>query len=272
MKFSVLLSVYKKENPIYLQQCFDSIKSQTLQPTEIVLVEDGELTPELNAIVEQLSNEMPNLKIVSYSKNMGLGYALSKGLGHCKYEIVARMDTDDICKPQRFEKEIEYLQLHSETDIVGAWIDEFIDSTNTVCSTRKVPENHQEILNFAKSRKPMNHPTVMFKKTVVINAGGYRSFFYFEDYYLWVRMLQNGAKFHNIQESLLYFRQSKDMFERRGGKEYVLTEIKFYKKLYNTKFIGFPTFIKNITFRTIIRIIPNRARSFVYKKLLRNKE
>lgn len=271
MKFSVLLSVYKKESPLFLKQSFDSLKEQTLQPNEIVLVEDGKLTKELNLYIEVLSKEIPNLKIISYEKNMGLGYALAKGISHCKYDLIARMDTDDICKPYRFEKEIKYFEQHPDTDVVGSWIEEFIDTPSNVCSIRKVPKTNSEIMKFAKYRNPMNHPTVMFKKASVLKAGNYRSFFYFEDYYLWIRMLQNGAKFYNFQESLLYFRQSKDMYNRRGGKDYIHTEYKFYKFLYTTKFIGLCCFVKNIYLRTLVRLLPNEIRSYIYNKGLRKK-
>lgn len=270
-KFSVLMSIYDKENPKYLEQCFDSIKSQTVQPEEIILVEDGELTSELYLCIKKINKEFSNLKIISYKKNMGLGYALAKGLSYCKNEIVARMDTDDICKPNRFEEEIKILINNKNIDVVGSWIEEFINTTDNIKAIRKVPETTKEISNYAKSRNPMNHPTVMFKKSVVIEAGNYQPFTYFEDYYLWIRILLNGGTLYNIQDSLLYFRQSESMYGRRGGTKYIKTEINFYNTLYKLRFINYHTFIKDVTIRIFVRIIPNIIRSYIYNKLLRYK-
>ena len=144
------------------------------------------------------------------------------------------MDTDDIAKPDRFEKQLAIFLEHPEIDVVGAWIDEFEGEVSNVLSMRKVPEQHENILRFAKGRCPVNHPVVMFRKSAVLKAGGYKHFPLFEDYYLWVRMLMNGARFYNIQESLLFFRFSPDMFRRRGGWRYAVTEVRlqtlFYKR------------------------------------------
>ena len=142
---------------------------------------------------------------------------MNEGLKHCSYDLVARMDTDDVAKPDRFEKQLKVFQLYPDIDVVGAWIDEFEGTLNQVVSVRKVPEKHEEIAEYARKRCPINHPVVIFRKSAVLTAGGYLHFPLFEDYYLWVRMLMNGARFYNIQESLLLFRFSADMFKRRGG-------------------------------------------------------
>lgn len=267
--FSVLLSIYYKERPNYLRQSLDSLFSQTQLPTEIVLVKDGPLTKTLDIIIEEYSKRYLQLKIVSLSVNQGLGKALNEGLKHCSYDLVARMDTDDIAKPNRFEKQLEVLNNHPEIDIVSSWIDEFEGETNHILSIRKLPEYHKEIYQFAKKRNPINHPAVMFRKSSVLAAGGYKHFPLFEDYYLWVRMLMNGAKFYNIQESLLYFRSSSDMFKRRGGINYALMELKFEQELLRIKFIDKSIFIKNILIRFISRLIPNKLRTIIYKHLLR---
>ena len=127
------------------------------------------------------------------------------------------MDTDDIAMPERFEKQLAVFKKYPDIDVVGAWINEFEDNVSNIKSVRKLPELPDDIRQFAKRRNPINHPVVMFRKSAVLAAGGYRHFPLFEDYYLWIRMLMNGAKFYNIQESLLYFRFSPEMFKRRGG-------------------------------------------------------
>lgn len=266
--FSVLLSLYHKETPSALRQSLNSIFNQTISSTEVVLVKDGPLTKELEEVLEEYIN-FPNFKIVPLKENQGLGKALNEGLKHCSYDIVARMDTDDIAKPDRFEKQLKVFQEHPEYDVVGSWIDEFEGEPTNVISTRKLPENHEEILEYAKKRNPMNHPVVMFRKNAVLDAGGYLHFTLFEDYYLWIRMLLNGAKFYNIQESLLNFRFSPNMFKRRGGFDYACTEAKFQWHIHKLGFISLPKTCMNIIIRFGTRIIPNGLRACIYKRLLR---
>lgn len=269
INFSVLLSVYIKEQPIFLEQSLASILNQTLIPPEIVLIKDGSLTTELDLIIKKYQNEVPMIKVIQLPQNQGLGKALNEGLKHCSHELVARMDTDDIARFDRFEKQIKVFEEHPEIDVVGSWIDEFEGEPTNIISTRKLPENHEEIVRYAQKRNPVNHPVVMFKKSAVVNAGGYQHFPFFEDYYLWVRMALNGAKFYNIQESLLYFRFSPDMFKRRGGFGYACTEAKFQWHIHQLGFIGLFKTILNITIRFGTRIIPNGLRSWIYKNILR---
>lgn len=267
--FSVLLSVYYNENPNYFRQSLDSLFNQTLRPSEIVLVKDGKLTLELDKIITEYIAKYDELIVVSLEQNGGLGRALNEGLKYCSHEIVARMDTDDIAKPNRFEEQIAVFDAHPEIDVVGAWMDEFEGDVSNIVSTRKLPELHQDIHQYARSRCPMNHPVVMFKKYAVAAVGGYKHFPLFEDYYLWVRMLQNGAKFYNIQESLLYFRFSSDMFKRRGGWKYAIDELHFQRQIRGMEFISFSQYMKNISLRFITRVLPNTLRTELYKKLLR---
>lgn len=267
--FSVLLSLYNKENPVFLKQSLDSICQQKVIPPEIVLVLDGPLSVELNNVVEEYKKKYSEFKIIALSKNHGLGKALNEGLKHCSYDIVARMDTDDIAKPDRFCKQIQIFQECPDVDVVGAWIDEFEVDPSNIVSTRKLPKNHCDIFQYAKSRCPVNHPVVMFKKQSVLDAGGYQHFPLFEDYFLWVRMLLNGAKFYNIQESLLYFRCSSDMYRRRGGWKYAIDECRFQNTIRQMGFINSQTCLKNICIRFTTRILPNCLRTILYKKALR---
>ena len=269
MNFSVLISLYIKEDPSYLRQSLESLFSQTVLPSEIVLVKDGVLTKELDVIVSNYQQIHSNFKVVTLRENQGLGIALNEGLKHCSYDLVARMDTDDIAKPNRFEKQIRVFQQNSNIDICSAWIEEFEGDWHNVISIRMLPETHDEIAYYAQSRCPINHPVVMFKKSAVVKAGSYQHFPLFEDYYLWVRMLMNGAKFYNIQESLLWFRFSPEMFKRRGGWGYAMKELKFQKTLRRMGFISTSVYLKNVAIRLTTRIIPNNWRSFIYKKLLR---
>lgn len=269
MKFSVLLSLYYKESPAYLRLSLDSVFRQTLPPDEVILVEDGPLTPELYQVVNDFASRHKELKIVVNEKNCGLGISLNEGLKYCSYTLVARMDTDDICKPERFARQVAYMEEHPDIDVVGAWIDEFQEDVTQVVSTRKLPEAPEEICKFGKKRNPMNHPVVMFRKKAVEEAGGYQPFYLFEDYYLWVRMLLNGAKMYNIQEALLWFRFSPQMFKRRGGLRYALVETRFLWKLYRLGYVPLTKSCQHILIRFMTRIAPNRIRSKIYKKLIR---
>ena len=267
--FSVLISVYNKENSLSLRQSLTSVFRQKLPPTEVVLLKDGPLTEELDKVIAEYVMRYPELKIVSLPVNQGLGKALNEGLKHCSYDLVARMDTDDIAKPDRFEKQLAVFEKYLDIDVVGAWIDEFEDDISEVKSVRKLPELPDDIRQFAKRRNPINHPVVMFRKSAVLAAGGYQHFPLFEDYYLWIRMLMNGAKFYNIQESLLYFRFSPEMFKRRGGWRYVISELHFLQKMRQMHFISFSEFMQNLFVRFSIRLIPNSLRAIVYTKLIR---
>lgn len=269
MKFSVLLSLYYKESSFALSQSLNSIFQQTIFPNEIIIVKDGPLTNALEEILIKYSAKYECLKVVSLSNNQGLGKALNEGLRHCSYDLVARMDTDDIAKPDRFEKQLEIFRKHKDVEVVGSWIDEFEGEFSNVISIRKLPEKHDEIYQYAQKRNPINHPVVMFKKSAVEAAGGYKHFPLFEDYYLWVRMLLNGSKFYNIQESLLYFRSSADMFKRRGGFNYACTEAKFQWHIHKLGFISFSRTCINIAIRFGVRIVPTEIRGWIYKNLLR---
>ena len=267
--FSVLMSVYNRENPDFLQQSLDSIFNQTLPPAEVVLVQDGPLDDELQQVIDCCQKAHKELKTVKLTTCHGLGSALNEGLRHCSYDLVARMDTDDLAKPERFKTQIEWMEQHPDTDVCGCWIDEFTGDTSNVISSRKPPRDHQDIVKFARKRNPINHPTVVFRRQAVEKAGGYQHFYLFEDYYLWTRMIMEGSRFHNIQDSLLFFRLSDNMFQRRGGLRYTQSEVRFQHRLHQMGFIGWGTMIQNIAYRSIVRNMPNKLRRFVYITLLR---
>lgn len=267
--FSVLIAVYAQETAQNLRQSLESIFQQELPPSEVVLVEDGPLTEALEEVIREFSENRQELKILKLAQNQGLGMALKEGLKLCSHDIVARMDSDDIALPQRFSKEMAWLEAHPETDVVGSWVDEFSGNPQDVYSTRRLPEHHEEILRFSRYRNPMNHPTVMFRKEAVEKAGGYRHCPLFEDYDLWVRMLMTGARFHNLQESLLCFRLTPQLFSRRGGSHYIRQEVNFQRLMYHMGHIGWWRMMGNLAIRVTLRLMPNAWRKYGYLFFLR---
>lgn len=269
VQFSVLLSVYWKENPLYFTQSLESIFNQTTQPDEVVLVKDGPLNDELDAVVDDFTARYDIFKVISLPENVGLGNALQEGLKHCSCDLVARMDSDDICVSNRFELQLKAFYQHPEVSIVGGWIEEFSSDPAVIESSRKLPENNVEIVAFSHSKCPMNHVTVMFRKGDVISSGGYQHFYLFEDYWLWARMLHNGSKFYNIQQTLVLVRGGMAMSARRGGWKYAMSEVRLQRAFLHMGFIGWGSFIKNVTIRFTVRILPNRLRTMIYKNFLR---
>ena len=276
LKFSVLISIYYKEIPEYLNLSLESITDkQILKPNEIVLVKDGPLTKELDEVIEKYVNKYPNLfKIITLEKNYGLGKALNIGLENCSYELVARMDGDDISKPKRFKEQIGIFKNNPDLDICGSWIDEFQmkDKELEVQSIRKVPETNNEIYQKLKFICAFNHPTVMYKKSKIIEAGSYLQTFALEDYYLWVRLAVNKCKMYNIQKSLIYFRITDGTAKRRGGIKLLKSDLKFQKHLLEEKFINKKEYLKNVFIYGIYRIIPWKVRKILQKKILRSGE
>ena len=269
MTFSVLISVYIKEKAEFLDRALKSVyDEQEIKPNQIVLVEDGELTNELYEMIEIWKNKLGEiLEIVELEKNMGLGDALKIGLEKCKFEMVARMDSDDVAMPNRFKKQLEIFENNPNLDICGSWIGEFENDENQIYAYRKPPQNHDEIIKFAKTRSPLNHPSVMFKKSSVLKAGNYQKSIMTEDYFLWVRMILSGAKFHNIPEMLLKMRAGKSQLTRRSGLKYAISEFKVQKEFYKLGFLNLYEFLRNGSVKFIVRLLPKAILSKVYSFL-----
>ena len=269
MMFSLLMSVYQQDDANYLQQALKSVETNTVKPNDIILVCDGKLTAELDAVIEDNAKKLP-LNVIRLTQNLGLGRALQTGIEQCKYEWVARFDADDICVPDRFAKQVALISQNSDVDVIGGQIIEFnkhLEGKSTV--KKRVPFEHKNIAKYAKSRNPMNHMTVMFKKSAVIEAGNYQHAPLYEDYDLWVRMLIKGFRFANIDEVLVYARAGDKMYQRRGGLSYAKQETIMQYNFYKLGFLSRLQLIKNLTVRIPIRLIPSSIRGVVYSKILR---
>lgn len=270
-EYSVLMSVYHKERPEYLKQAIESIQVQSLSTNDFVLVCDGPLNDELDAVIQTKQLEMgENLNVVRLAKNGGLGNALNEGIKHCKNELVARMDSDDIAYPDRCEKQIAVFNTHSEVSICSGIVEEFTTDPNTVDTKRVPPETNAEIIEFAKKRNPFNHPCVMYKKSAVKAVGSYQDFYLLEDYYLWLRMLMAGYQGYNIQEPLLHMRAGSDMYKRRAGWKYAKTQAKLFKFMKQQGFIGNGQYIKICVIRSGSALAPNWLRKFMFERVLRD--
>ena len=261
---SVLMAVYKKDNPAFLRESLESIFAQTVEAAEVVLLEDGPLTDALYDVIKSYESRYSTLKVVSYPENRGLGKTLNDGLLLCKYNLVARMDADDICKPNRLEVEYNWLKAHKDYDVIGSWVDEFTGNKTRVKSIRKVPEAYDEIKNYAQYRCPINHPTAMYRKAAVLAVGGYLTEYFPEDYFLWLRMLKNGSKFYNIQESLLWFRYSEETVAKRGGWAYACDEVRILVRMLKMGYIPFHVFCQSVVIRFTTRVMPLPIRQRLY--------
>lgn len=262
--FAVLMSVYAGETAVNLRASIESVLSSDFLPAEFILVIDGPIDSSLQEVI----NSYPVIKTVALPVNQGLGAALNEGLKHVSYDIVARMDSDDICMPSRLGK--EYARITEGLDIVSSAILEFEGDISNITGRRDLPLTHDEIVEFSRKRNPFNHPSVMFRKSAVLAAGGYNSDFpYFEDYDLWIRMLMNGARAANIEEPLLYMRTDEGMFLRRGGKEYGRIMLNYHRSLMERGWTTKKDYRTGAIPHYLVCIMPEFIRKFVYRRLHR---
>ncbi len=267
--YSVLMSVYHKEKPEFFRTSIQSMLEQSVMPSDFVIVCDGPLGEGLEAVIRQVCGEYPDLfQIVRIPVCGGLGKALNEGLRHCRQEVIARMDSDDISVPTRCQLQLEAME-RERADIVSGTLYEFEQDPGKPGKARKLPQSHEEILQFARRRNPFNHPCVMYRKSAVMTAGGYRHCPYFEDYDLWARMLLGGSRGYNLQEPLLYMRAGKDMYARRGGFAYARLALKFRWSLKKRGLSGWSDFLVSGVGQFLISIAPNQLRRNLYGKLLR---
>ncbi|MHA1056262.1 glycosyltransferase [Enterobacter mori] len=264
--FSVLMSVYINDDPEHLRVALNSIfHEQTLKPEQVVIVADGQLKTAQLSFISSFSASITSERVtfVELSQNVGLAAALNEGLKHCRHEIVARMDADDIALPRRFEKQISFLLSNPQIDVCGTLIDEIDTDTEEYISTRRVPLAHEKIKVFARKRSAVSHPSVMFKKSKVLAVGGYPLFRKSQDFALWSLLLVNNAKFANIDEVLLKMRTGRDLMTRRGL-SYLKYEYQVIHFQYKIGFISLSELLKYATVRTVFRILPAGVKKMLY--------
>ncbi len=270
IKYSVLMSLYIKEKPEYLDEAIKSIIQQSLKPDEIVIVKDGNISKELQEILDKYVKLYPNLfNIIGYEKNRGLGLALNYGLEYCKNELVARMDTDDIAKPDRCLKEVKAFLLHPDYAVIGSAVDEFYYSTEKITGRRVVPSQPEDIYNFAKRRSAFNHPSVMFRKSKVLEFGGYADLRRNQDVDLFGRMEFGGCKSANFKESLLWFRSDENLAKRRKSWENSWSYIDTIRRFWNMGYSKLSDVIVVSIAQILMYLMPIRLQNWIYKTFLR---
>lgn len=266
MGISVLMSVYKKEDPRYFKVAIESMINQTLKPDEIVLIKDGPLTTELEEVIEQTSGI--TLRTYQFEENVQLGRALKKGVELCEHEFIARMDTDDIAYPDRLEKQYDYMMKHADVVAVGGYMEEFCDESNFT-HIKTMPTDFESLKHYAKFRNPLNHMTVMFRKKDILEVGSYRHYLFLEDYDLWSRVLASGKQIANLPEVLAKARVGNELYGRRGGLEYCKRYLKLRKE---QKCLGLTNWFEYVIACAItiaMTVLPSGVRKQVYQKLLR---
>ena len=272
LTFSVLMSVYKNDNPEHLKTALHSIyNNQFRKPNEIVITIDGPVSDKIRDTIHSFKQQNHIVKVIDLVTNRGLGEALRLGSQECTCDYIVRMDSDDISRPDRFEKQFDFLEKHPNIDILGCNILEFESDPDKPFRQRVCPENHRKIAEMAKSRSPMNHITTCIKRTSLLASNGYLPMPYAEDYYLWVRMLNNAFIFHNLQENLVLVRVGNGMTARRSNIA-LLNSLKIiYNYLYKNKMITSHQYLTNLIKAQCFIRSPNYIKTIAYKYILRKK-
>ncbi|WP_417507878.1 glycosyltransferase [Marinomonas gallaica] len=265
--FSVLCSLYHKEDPSYLELCFESLSHQSLKADEIVIVHDGPLTDSLYDVIARWKNKLPFKEII-LEKNVGLGKALNIGLEACCHDLVARVDTDDVNHIDRFEKQVRYMDLNPQIYAISSSVNEFESDPNKPCRIKKAPCG-ENILEYSLRRNPLNHMATIFRKHAVIEVGGYKHHLYMEDYNLWLRLQAKGYKISNIQEALVSARVGNGMLERRRGLPYAMSELAMGRIMYQLNLAKGPKVALYFFARALTRIVPAFILSHIYRTALR---
>lgn len=269
--FSVLMSVYAKDNPEWVKKAIESVVNQTVKPAQIVIVIDGPVGKDVEKIISYYEKDSSlEFNVLRLMHNSGLGIALQKGLEICKHQLVARMDSDDISRPGRFELQLKEFSENPRLSILSGYVQEINCVTKEKLDVRKVPLTDTDIKKYIKTRSPFNHPAVMFKRDDVLKSGNYQNFHFMEDYYLWIRMAKNNLEMKNIPEILLEMRVNPGLYARRGGYKYFKSNKSIFDEMLKLNFINYRYYIFNILIRFITQVVmPNKLRELFYKKVLR---
>ncbi len=269
--FSLLMSVYGGDEPAFLEAAFRSVvHDQTRRPDDVVLVQDGPVPEALATTLTGLISESPSpTTLLALEANVGLGLALDQGMAACAHDIVARMDADDIALPHRFEVQVPIVE--SGVDLVGSALLEFAESADDIVGKRVPPIDPAEIVRYSRFHQPFNHPTVVYRRSAVEAAGGYRHLALMEDYLLFAKMIRQGARVANVAEPLVLYRVGAGAYARRGGLGMVKSEWRLQRQLREVGFTTRAQFVRNVVVRGTYRLVPEAARKAAYRRIVARK-
>jgi glycosyltransferase involved in cell wall biosynthesis len=265
--FALLVSVYDGDRPDYVRRALHSaVDDQTVRPDQVIIVRDGPVRDELAACLADITGhcQVP-VTFIALEHNGGLGPALNEGLSASKFDVVARMDADDVAMPHRFEVQMPLIQ---DADIVGSGLLEFVTDTDEVVGRRVPPVDPDHIARYARMHDPFNHPTVVYRRRAVLAAGGYTSLPLMEDYSLFARMIQTGARTRNVAEPLVYYRVGESAFKRRGGLALLRSELALQREFLRSGFTSPAGYLRNVLVRGGYRLVPWWLRRAVYRPLV----
>lgn len=266
-KFSAYMCVWRGDKAPFVRLAMESLLHQTLLPNELVVVVDGPIPDEIKAVIEDPIFAPLSIRLIYLPENMGCSIATDTALRACENELVAKMDSDDFSMPDRFEKQMAFMRAHPEVDILGGTNGYFTEDPNEIITCCISPETHEEILKGIRTHCPFSHVTVMYRKSRVLEAGGYIDWFWEEDYYLWARMLKKGYIGHNLPDILVNVRTSPDQMGRRGGWRYFKSEKRMHRYLYETGFIGYFGYLRNISLRFIAEVLLTKRMRYLARRL-----
>lgn len=269
MSYSILQTVFYLDNPQYLRLSIESMLAQTVPSNDYVIVEDGPLPESIESVVISFLADHPEISIVRLPQNVGLGKALNEGILHCKNELIARMDSDDISMPERCERLLEVFKEDPELDIVGCQVREFVGTPENIVGKRNVPLSNEAIHRYVRHRDPFNHPTVVFRKSKVLESGSYGDYRKNQDTDLWIRMLSNGCKGQNLDEYLLLFRFDDGTYRKRKSWTNTKTLIGIRWKAFMAGYCSLMDFCYVAFAQLAICIMPSELQKFIYKHILR---
>ena len=266
-RFSVLLPVWARDEVAQLRRAVASVTSeQELRPDEVVVVRDGPVPDDLQEALDAL----PGVRVLELPENVGLARALEEGLRHCTFDVVARMDADDVSLPHRFARQLPLIA--AGADLVGAGLLEIGADEDDVVGRRVPPTGAAAIARYARFHDPFNHPTVVYRRSAVAAAGGYRDLDLMEDYWLFARMIRAGARVENLPEPLVKYRvgASPDAgsYARRGGLRLFRSELTLQGHLLREGFTTPVQAARNVVVRGGYRFVPTRIRTLAYRALI----
>lgn len=272
--YSVLMTVYAKENPAHFEWAIRSMLFQTVKPNDFVIVCDGALTPELDAVIEHYVRLEPVVfQILRLEENCGSGVASRQGLLLCRNNLVARMDSDDLAAVNRAELLLQAFQNNPELSVVGGQMAEFQGDYKKISAYRILPTEHEDLMRCAASRSPLNNITVMFRKSAALEVGNYNDIRVREDYDLWIRMLSAGYRMTNLPRVLAFARVGEKMYARRRGIQYFRYAVRTEKLLLKNGFISPVKFGMELTMRFAASVLlPERFSHWLFRRLMRSKD